>query len=331
MSYSASQLTVPSGFPELLQGLAREVLRNQPGDIVAFAHEHFAKLMQNRQGSEEALAKAQMIERETTVLTPNADAIVPEATEEDLPKLNDFDNNDVNAITKIQSGFRGMQARKQVKELKEQKMETEQEVAEVEEVVSEVEELPELNSFDDREVNAITKIQSGFRGMQARKQVEGMKTSQAEESSTRVETSPEEAEEELPNLNEFNNDEVNAITKIQSGFRGMQARKQVQEMKTDKEEKPAIVEEVEELPNLEAFDAQEVNAITKIQSGFRGMKARKEVSEMKKSDSQDMSSPVTSGPDDEVPELLDTARPMTAQTNAEHVEIPNSARTVTEE
>lgn len=331
MSYSANQLTVPSGFPELLQGLAREVLRNQPGDIVAFAHEHFAKLMQNRQGSEEALAKAQMIERETTVLTPNADAIVPEATEEDLPKLNDFDNNDVNAITKIQSGFRGMQARKQVKELKEQKMETEQEVAEVDEVVSEVEALPELNSFDDREVNAITKIQSGFRGMQARKQVEGMKTSQAEESSTRVETSPEEAEEELPNLNEFNNDEVNAITKIQSGFRGMQARKQVQEMKTDKEEKPAIVEEVEELPNLEAFDAQEVNAITKIQSGFRGMKARKEVSEMKKSDSQDMSSPVTSGPDDEVPELLDTARPMTAQTNAEHVEIPNSARTVTEE
>lgn len=85
------------------------------------------------------------------------------------------------------------------------------------------------------------------------------------------------------------------------------------------------------MPNLEAFDAQEVNAITKIQSGFRGMKARKEVSEMKKSDSQDMSSPVTSGPDDEVPELLDTARPMTAQTNAEHVEIPNSARTVTEE
>lgn len=200
--------------------------------IVAFAHEHFAKLMQNRQGSEEALAKAQMIERETTVLTPNADAIVPEATEEDLPKLNDFDNNDVNAITKIQSGFRGMQARKQVKELKEHKMETEQEVAEVDEVVSEVEALPELNSFDDREVNAITKIQSGFRGMQARKQVEGMKTSQAEESSTRVETSPEEAEEELPNLNEFNNDEVNAITKIQSGFRGMQARKQVQRVQT---------------------------------------------------------------------------------------------------
>jgi len=330
MSYSASQLTVPSGFPELLQGLAREVLRNQPGDIVAFAHEHFAKLMQNRQGSEEALARAQMIERETTVLTPNADAIVPEQqveAEEELPELYSFDDREVTAITKIQSGFRGMQSRKQVKELKEQKETESAEIVQVEET-EEVEELPELNSFDDREVNAITKIQAGFKGMQARKQVKEMKTTQVEESS-KVETAPE-SEEELPNLNEFNNDEVNAITKIQAGFKGMQARKQVKEMKNNKEETVVVEEtvEVEELPNLEEFDAQEVNAITKIQSGFRGMKARKEVSEMKKSDS----SPLTSGPDDEVPELLDTAsRPMTAQTNAEHVEIPDSARTVTDE
>lgn len=341
MSYSASQLTVPSGFPELLQGLAREVLRNQPGDIVAFAHEHFAKLMQDRQTTEEALAKAQMIEKETTVLTPNADAIVPEKVdnqeEEELPNLNDFDNSDVDAVTKIQSGFRGMQARKHVKELKEQK----------EKEVEEVEELPELDSFDSREVNAITKIQSGFRGMQARKQVEDMKKEkEAEAVST---PAAAEEEEDLPNLNEFNNDEVNAITKIQSGFRGMQARKQVEEMKNNKKEEEVeenteqIVdnqpqEAEEELPKLEEFNDQEVNAITKIQSGFRGMKARKEVDEMKKDKeqtnnqaSQEVSSPVTSGPDDEVPELLDSVRPMTAQTNAEHVEIPESARTVTEE
>jgi len=334
MSYSASQLTVPSGFPELLQGLAREVLRNQPGDIVAFAHEHFAKLMQDRQSSEEALAKAQMIEKETTVLTPNADAIVPEKVEnqeEELPNLDEFNNSDVDAVTKIQSGFRGMQARKHVKELKEQK----------EKEVEEVEELPELDSFDSREVDAITKIQSGFRGMQARKQVEDMKKGKEEE-----EPAVEEEEgEDLPNLNEFNNDEVNAITKIQSGFRGMQARKQVEEMKNNKKEEAegevdnTPQEAEEELPKLDEFNDQEVSAITKIQSGFRGMKARKEVDEMKKDKenannnqaSQEVSSPITSGPDDEVPELLDTARPMTAQTNAEHVEIPESARTVTEE
>merc|ERR1712110_1082416 len=161
--------------------------------------------------------------------------------------------------------------------------------------------------------------------MQARKQVEDMKSQQT----TEVET----AEEELPNLEEFNNDEVSAITKIQSGFRGMQARKQVEEMKKDNEEVTveAVEEAEEELPKLEEFDDAEVNAITKIQSGFRGMKARKEVKKLKESDShEDVTSPVTSGPDDEVPELLDT-RPMTAQTNAEAVEIPESARTVTEE
>merc|ERR1711976_212766 len=153
-------------------------------------------------------------------------------------------------------------------------------------------------------------------------------------------TSPveENAEEELPNLKEFNNDEVTAITKIQSGFRGMQARKQVEEMKKDKQEVEAPTEAEnaeqpqEELPKLEEFDDAEVDAITKIQSGFRGMKARKEVKKLKESDShEEVTSPVTSGPDDEVPELMDPTRPMTAQTNAEAVEIPESARTVTEE
>merc|ERR1712110_1204134 len=266
--------------------------------------------------AEDSLSKVQQIEQETTVLKPNADAIVPESTEEPLPNLNEFDNSDVAAVTKIQSGFRGMQARKQVKEMKEVQVEKE-----------EVEELPELDSFDNNEVAAITKIQSGFRGMQARKQVEGMKANQTEEVVVAVEE--EEPEEELPKLDEFNNDEVNAITKIQSGFRGMQARKQVEEMKKE----TAVVEPEEaeeELPKLEEFDDAEVDAITKIQSGFRGMKARKEVKKLKESDShEEITSPVTSGPDDEVPELLDT-RPMTAQTNAEAVEIPESARTVTE-
>merc|ERR1712157_450536 len=84
----------------------------------------------------------------------------------------------------------------------------------------------------------MTKIQSGFRGMQARKQVREMKP----------EEKPAEnnGEEELPDLNSFDNNEVEAITKIQSGFRGMQARKQVREMKP--EEKPAENNEEEELP-----------------------------------------------------------------------------------
>ena len=102
---------------------------------VAFAHEHFAKLLEDRQTSEQNLAKAQMIEAETTVLTPNADAVVPDKKEEELPNLNEFSNNDVDAVTKIQSGFRGMQARKQVKQMKEEAVvASPQEVQEVEDL-----------------------------------------------------------------------------------------------------------------------------------------------------------------------------------------------------
>merc|ERR1719230_2324300 len=60
-------------------------------------------------------------------MRPNKDVVIPESNnnnnnnnneEEELPDLNSFDNNEVQAITKIQSGFRGMQARKQVKDMK---------------------------------------------------------------------------------------------------------------------------------------------------------------------------------------------------------------------
>ena len=62
-----------------------------------------------------------------------------------------------------------MKARNEVKQMK-----AEPEAAPVEEE----EELPDLNSFDQSEVNAITKIQSGFRGMKARKEVSDKKSSQ---------------------------------------------------------------------------------------------------------------------------------------------------------
>jgi len=337
MSYSASQLTVPPGFPELLQGLAREVLRNQPQDIVAFAHEHFSKLIADRGGAEAELAKAAAIEQETAVLKPNADATIPEAVkqaeeEEELPELDSFDNAEVQAITKIQSGFRGMQARKKVEGMKQEKVEE----PAVEQKEEEEEELPELDSFDNKEVQAITKIQSGFRGMQARKRVNDIKQEQAVEPQVEA----QEEEEELPKLDEFNDGEVQAITKIQSGFRGMQARKQVQELKAAKDDDTEVVEEKaaaqeeEELPNLEDFDNKEVQAITKIQSGFRGMQARKEVKKLK-DDNQptDGASTPTEGPDDqpvspEVTEELQIERPTTAATETE---IPASARTITNE
>lgn len=48
--FSNTNLRIPKGFGNLLEGLAREVLRDQPEDIPAFAELYFAKLLKERKG-----------------------------------------------------------------------------------------------------------------------------------------------------------------------------------------------------------------------------------------------------------------------------------------
>lgn len=45
-----TNMRVPAGFRNLLEGLAREVLREQPTDVVAFAAQYFQKLLEQRDG-----------------------------------------------------------------------------------------------------------------------------------------------------------------------------------------------------------------------------------------------------------------------------------------
>ncbi|XP_025927498.1 sperm surface protein Sp17 [Apteryx rowi] len=47
--FSNTHLRVPAGFRNLLEGLAREVLRAQPRDVVGFAAEHFRALLEERE------------------------------------------------------------------------------------------------------------------------------------------------------------------------------------------------------------------------------------------------------------------------------------------
>jgi len=46
------RLGVPNGMEDLLEGLAREVLRHQPKDIYKFAAIHFEGLLLQRQAGE---------------------------------------------------------------------------------------------------------------------------------------------------------------------------------------------------------------------------------------------------------------------------------------
>ena len=50
MSYADNKLRVPPGFEHLLQGLAREILRNQPENLLEFAAQYFRKKLQDRDG-----------------------------------------------------------------------------------------------------------------------------------------------------------------------------------------------------------------------------------------------------------------------------------------
>ncbi|XP_062377727.1 sperm surface protein Sp17-like [Sardina pilchardus] len=46
--FSYTYLRVPQGFGALLEGLAREVLRDQPDDIPAYAASYFRRLLKTR-------------------------------------------------------------------------------------------------------------------------------------------------------------------------------------------------------------------------------------------------------------------------------------------
>uniref|UniRef100_A0A8D0L201 Sperm surface protein Sp17 n=1 Tax=Sphenodon punctatus TaxID=8508 RepID=A0A8D0L201_SPHPU len=47
--FSNTQQRIPRGFANLLEGLAREVLREQPEDIPCFAAEYFEDLLEERE------------------------------------------------------------------------------------------------------------------------------------------------------------------------------------------------------------------------------------------------------------------------------------------
>ncbi|OPJ67455.1 cAMP-dependent protein kinase type II-beta regulatory subunit [Patagioenas fasciata monilis] len=49
--FSSTNVRLPDGFENLLEGLAHEVLRAQPKDVVGFAARHFQRLLEQRKAS----------------------------------------------------------------------------------------------------------------------------------------------------------------------------------------------------------------------------------------------------------------------------------------
>ena len=198
------------------------------------------------------------------------------------------------AALKIQSSFRGHQARKGTKELKGRKqmsIENGKEIVDpleanivADSITAEEHQMNEEKTdimegteeididLEDPEVDkAALKIQSNFRGHQARKEIKEKRIKNTEEEADKKVKcidlkDPCPMENNNTNKEDRELSEVEAATKIQSGFRGAKARNEVQKIKEEKTQQAL----------------RETEAATKIQSGFRGAKARNEVKEMRK-------------------------------------------------
>ena len=100
--------------------------------------------------------------------------------------------------------------------------------------------------LDDPEVEAAaTKIQAGFKGHKARKQVKEMQSDkkggddeekQEDEIDKKNEEESEEKKEDEIDIDLTDPDVEAAATKIQAGFKGHKARKEVSQMKTDRDD-----------------------------------------------------------------------------------------------
>ncbi|XP_015675588.1 sperm surface protein Sp17 isoform X1 [Protobothrops mucrosquamatus] len=130
--FSNTTQRIPPGFANLLEGLAREVLRNQPDDIPTFAAKYFESLLIEREktGYDPTEWGAKLEDRfynnrAFNELAPPGDGVKKEAKEETTGKPVMEENKSVvdiegtlseeQAAVKIQSIFRGYKARKEVK------------------------------------------------------------------------------------------------------------------------------------------------------------------------------------------------------------------------
>ncbi|XP_019565968.2 sperm surface protein Sp17 [Rhinolophus sinicus] len=128
--FSNTHYRIPQGFRNLLEGLTREILREQPDNIPTFAAAYFENLLEKREKTNFDPAewgtkvedrfynnhvfkeqeppekrKSQTATKEETLVT------ALESSEEDKEKVE-------NAAVKIQAVFRGHLAREEVKKIK---------------------------------------------------------------------------------------------------------------------------------------------------------------------------------------------------------------------
>ncbi|XP_033758763.1 microtubule-associated protein futsch-like isoform X6 [Pecten maximus] len=280
--FSNTKLRVPKGFQNILEGLAREVLRNQPENIFEFGAKYFDQLLRVRDetGHDPAVHGARMEDRfynNDAFRSPGVDSGDPQQQDAALKIQTEYRRHSAkkevdgmreeDAATTIQAGVRGHQDRQKVDEMKETEERLKSQDVDI--------------NLEDPEVEAAAvKIQAGFKGYKARKEVKETKSKSEVQESTedaaQGETTVTKQESEEANADQADLDPTanEAATKIQAGFRGHKVRKEV---RAKKESQETSTEEKKEEIDINLDDPEVEKAATKIQAGFRGHRTRKEM------------------------------------------------------
>ena len=216
------------------------------------------------------------------------------------------------AASRIQAGFKGHKARKEVKELKQtRENEEEKVVVSNDKLVNETplkEDIIDIDLEDPEVEKAASRIQAGFKGHKARKEVEELKQTKKNDEE-KAEVSKDKLPKETPPKEDIididlEDPEVEkAASRIQAGFKGHKARKEVEELKQKREndeekregsENGALEKRLEdndqdsvrentkeEIVDIDLQDPEVEKAATKIQAGFKGHKTRKDMASLR--------------------------------------------------
>ncbi|XP_037361421.1 sperm surface protein Sp17 [Talpa occidentalis] len=127
--FSNTQYRIPQGFGNLLEGLTREILRQQPDNIPAFAAAYFENLLEKREKTDFDPAEwgskvddrfynnhAFKEQEPPEKYEPEKEKSVKQETP--ITKLSSEDTEKENAAITIQAAFRGHRARMAVKKMK---------------------------------------------------------------------------------------------------------------------------------------------------------------------------------------------------------------------
>lgn len=352
VQYAPSKLKVPAGFQNLLEGLAREVLRDQPDEILKFAAEYFKNQLARRDNTGrddavkgdymEKLAKGENAEVPPQHATPPSDItrdagtglILPEKTAEDAaaeekPQAEeevDIDLTDPEvekAAKKIQGVFRKKPSKATVKSptpppAAEPIVETTQDPAPEEPAPAST----ESDSSELTEDEAAAKIQALARGKKARDDVQAIRDSKTDVAEPAGETEvPAEAPADATK-EPTEEEKENAAIMIQSAARMKLAKDEVGKIKAEKTEKEEAAEPATEDPP--AAGLTEEQAAVKIQSVARMKAAKEEVEQLKQQQASDKEDALPA--EAEVAEAPAASEPTAEEIDAAAIKIQASFR-----